>query len=306
MPLSVNSSPRVDSRGRPCGAVLVGRPVGELRTAYRDLNAAHQRLQETQSQLIQSEKMASLGRLVAGVAHELNNPISFVYGNVYTLPRYRERLQEYLTAVHGGAGPEAVAELRARLRIDRLLEDLGPLIDGTQEGAERVSDIVNQLRQFSAGGQSAPAPFALDEVVETAVRWVSRGEETAVAVTRDLESGLRVMGHHGQMQQVFMNLVQNALDAVEATPEPRVEVVAAARDGEAVVEVRDNGPGIAAEHRHRLFEPFFTTKAVGRGTGLGLSVSYGIVEKHGGRLEGRNLPDGGACLRVTLPLADGR
>jgi two-component system sensor histidine kinase HupT/HoxJ len=126
--------------------VITGRPVGELRRAYDALRQAHEDLKQAQHQLVHSEKMASLGRLVAGVAHELNNPISFVLGNVYALQRYGHALREYLDALHGGASPEALAGLRRALRIDRLLDDLQPLLEGTREGAERTRDIVAGLK----------------------------------------------------------------------------------------------------------------------------------------------------------------
>ncbi|MDX1605799.1 MAG: ATP-binding protein [Candidatus Competibacterales bacterium] len=302
VPLAVNCSARCDSRGRLVGAVLIGRPVGELRRAYTALNEAHRRLQETQAQLIHSEKMASLGRLVAGVAHELNNPISFVYGNIHSLRRYQQRLQQYLAAVHSDADPQTVQDLRRRLRIDRLLDDLGSLIDGTREGAERVSDIVGQLRQFSASRPGATRRFDLEPVIRTAVRWVCKGESSSVPVTLDLEPELYVSGHAGQLQQVLMNLLQNALDALAGRDDPVVEVRARRLD-DGIVEVRvsDNGPGIAPADRSRVFDPFFTTKPVGQGTGLGLSISHTIVDNHGGTLGLDNPSAGGACFRLTLP-----
>ena len=129
--------------------MLTGRPIGELRRAYEALHKAHGELQRAQRQLIEQEKMASLGRLVAGVAHELNNPISFVYGNIHALDRYRQRLVEYIGAVHDNATGEELTVLRKKLKIEALLADIGPLIDGTLEGAVRVSDIVKNLRRLS-------------------------------------------------------------------------------------------------------------------------------------------------------------
>ena len=274
-----------------------------LRAAYDELRKAHEDLKRTQQQLLQSEKMASLGRLVAGVAHELNNPISFVLGNAYALRRYGDRLQRYLDAVHAGAAPDALAALREELRIDHVLADLSPLVDGTIEGAERTGEIVDGLKRFSAVDREPDRRFDLVGVIERAVRWVTKGAPPGFRA--ELPSGeLHVVGSPANMQQVVMNLVQNALDAMSSDPAPRLEITAAAEGGWAVVCFRDHGPGISPEYLARVFEPFFTTKPVGKGTGLGLAISYGIVERHGGTLVGANHPEGGALFTMRVPLVD--
>ena len=305
LPVSLNCTPRLSGTGKLVGMVLTGRPVGELRRAYHALRQAHEDLKTTQQQLLQAEKMASLGRLVAGVAHELNNPISFVLGNMLAIRRYAARLQTYLEAVHSGAQPLSpeLKSLRQELRIDRILEDLTPLLDGMSEGAERTRDIVDGLKRFSAIDRSAEQPFNLAEVVARAVRWVVRSGPRNFRVNVDLPDELPVIGSSGQMQQVLMNLVQNARDATSGGESPKLEISAEQGSGMIRVCFADNGPGIPPEHLSHLFEPFFTTKAVGQGTGLGLSISYGIVERHGGRLEVANLPEGGALFTVSLPLA---
>ena len=141
-PLAVNCSARYDHDGRLVGAVMIGRPVGELRRAYEELDRAHKALGQAQQQLVFSEKMAALGRLVAGVAHELNNPISFVFGNMYALKRYGERITSYLRAVDSGLDEAALQRQRKEHKIDRILKDITPLVEGTLEGAERISEIV--------------------------------------------------------------------------------------------------------------------------------------------------------------------
>lgn len=302
-PVAVNCSTRFDARGRPAGSVLIGRPVGELRRAYEALNAAHADLKQAQQQLVQSEKMASLGRLVAGVAHELNNPISFVYGNVHTLARYRDRLDAYLGAIHEGADTEERERLRKELRIDKLVADLGPLIDGTLEGAVRVSDIVKNLRRLSFSSHGEPERLDLAGVVSTAANWAAKGRERAAPVACDLPEGLWALGHAGQLHQVVVNLVENALDAVGEHSAGAVRISAGREaDGTAWVVVEDSGPGIPDDNLLKVFDPFFTTKAVGQGTGLGLWISYGIIRDHGGALTVENLPPpGGARFRFTLP-----
>ncbi|MGE5516817.1 MAG: sensor histidine kinase [Bacteroidota bacterium] len=293
-PVALTCATLLDHRGLPAGMVLSGRPVGELRRAYEALKRA-------QAQLVQQEKMASLGRLVAGVAHELNNPISFIVGNVHVLTKYRERLERYLAVVHGGAGQPEREAARAALRIDALMDDLPDLIDGTREGAQRVADIVKSLKRLSFTESGAPEPVDLGQLADKAVQWASKGRNSAVAISLELPPGLAALGHAGQLHQVLVNLVENALDAVGTSG--RVTVSGRRHGGHVVVEVADSGPGIAPGDLTKVFDPFFTTKPVGQGTGLGLWISYGIVRDHGGTLEAENTAQGGARFRVSLPAA---
>jgi two-component system sensor histidine kinase HupT/HoxJ len=303
VPVSLNCTPRLNHRGVQVGMVITGRPVGELRRAYQALHDAHEDLKRTQQQLLHSEKMASLGRLVAGVAHELNNPISFVLGNVHALQRYAQRLETYLAATHEGRPRAERENLRRELRIDRLLEDMPSLIEGTIEGAERTRDIVDNLKRFSAVDRNDAQPFNLAQIIEQAVHWVTKNAADRFKVTTDLPEGIGVAGSPGQMQQVVMNLVQNAVDATAEETNPALEITARRNGNQVEVRFRDNGPGIAPENLPHLFEPFFTTKPVGKGTGLGLAITYGIVERHGGRLSAENAPGGGAIFTLSLPLA---
>ena len=302
MAVSFNCMPRHNHQGALLGMVVTGRPLGELRRAYQALHEAHEDLKRTQQQLLHSEKMASLGRLVAGVAHELNNPISFVLGNVHALQRYAQRLGAYIEAVHAGRCGDDLARLRDELRIDRLLEDLPSLIDGTVEGAERTRDIVDSLKRFSVVDKDLARPFNLTQVIERAVLWVKKASSGRFQVDMDLPEGINVVGSAGQIQQVVMNLVQNASDATADVAEPRLAIRARKAGKSVEISFRDNGPGIPPAHQAHLFEPFFTTKPVGKGTGLGLAISYGLVEKHGGRIEAANAPEGGAVFTLTLPL----
>jgi two-component system, NtrC family, sensor histidine kinase HupT/HoxJ len=277
----------------------------ELERSYQALSEAHEALKRTQQQLLHAEKMASLGRLVAGVAHELNNPISFVLGNVHALQRYTERLQTYLGAVHGGATADELDHARRRLRIDHLLADLPSLMAGTLEGAQRTADIVNGLKRFSAVDREERVEVELADVIERAIHWVRKGTAPAFVVDFEPQAGCTVRGSPGQLLQVMMNLVQNAYDAAAGRSDPALHISLRPDPHDpAWVEIRfrDNGPGIAPEHLARIFEPFFTTKAVGKGTGLGLSISYGIVERHGGQLLAGNPAQGGAELVVRLPV----
>lgn len=301
VPLSMNAAPRRDSRGRLLGGVLIGRPIGELRRAYDELNLSHRQLKQAQQQLIDSEKMASLGRLVAGVAHELNNPISFVYGNVHILIRYAQRLSGYLEQLHQQASPELDA-LRQQLRIDKLLADLPSLLEGTMEGAERVRDIVMDLRQFSSGQKHHDTEFDLVHTIQTAVHWVTRDAGIKIRIGYELPQQQLIKGNPGHIQQVLINLVQNAVDAMAEVEQPRLMLSLKTEEQQLVFSIKDNGSGIDDSQLSQLFEPFFTTKPVGQGTGLGLSLSYGLVREHGGQLLAANRPEGGAVFKMILPL----
>ncbi|MDZ7858336.1 MAG: histidine kinase dimerization/phospho-acceptor domain-containing protein [Sphaerotilus sp.] len=303
VPVDFNCTPRLDASGRRVGLVFVGRPMGELKRAYHQLREAHEALKRTQQQLLHSEKMASLGRLVAGVAHELNNPISFVLGNVHALQRYTERLRRYLGEIHAGTPVDHLAPMRRQLRIDHVLADLPSLMEGTLEGAQRTADIVQGLKRFSAADRGERGAVALNEVVEQAIHWVRKGTAPGFDVRWSPGPDATVQGSAGQLLQVMLNLIQNAWDAASgagAAP-PTLWITSTLDGATARLTFRDNGPGIADEHLGRLFDPFFTTKPVGKGTGLGLSISYGIVEQHGGRLLAGNGLDGGAEFVVELP-----
>ncbi len=276
-----------------------------LEAKHAELAEAHDALQRTQAQLVQAEKMASLGRLVAGVAHELNNPISFVLGNAHAMQRYGRHLGEYLNAVHAEAASPAVQALRKRLRIDAILADLPSLIEGLMEGAERSAAIVDGLKRFSATDRGGAERFDLADAVRRSAHWVEKAAPAHVQLLLDApDAPVMLCGAAGRIQQVLINLVQNAVDATAHHPAPRVSVRLTEADGWATVTVADNGPGLSPEVQQRLFEPFFTTKPVGEGTGLGLSISFGIVEQHGGQLRADNAPEGGARFTLRLPLAN--
>jgi len=301
--MAMNCSTLFNSDGRRAGAVFTGRPVGELRRAYEALHHAHVELQQAQSRLVEQEKMASLGRLVAGVAHELNNPISFVYGNIHALNRYRVALAAYLSAIHSGASKEEREALRRRHDIDAMLQDLEPLIRGTLEGAARISEIVKNLRRLSFSSKAERAPVDLSKVVRTASQWAARSKKARAKIETRLEPELCALGHEGQIYSVIGNVIDNALDAVRAVRNPSVAIETRLEAEYAVVEVTDNGPGIADADRARIFEPFFTTKQAGEGTGLGLWICYSIVHEHGGAIECDSRPEGGARFTLRFPRA---
>jgi two-component system sensor histidine kinase HupT/HoxJ len=306
-PLDLSISPRFDDRGRVDGFVLTGRPMGALRQAYAELTASHNALKTAQAQLVRNEKLAALGRLLAGVAHELNNPISFVYANAHALDRYATRFETYFARVQAGASRDELVALRQDLKLDRVVANLREAIRGARDGAERVRDIVEDLRRLSSDGSGEKVAFDLAEVTRIAANWVLRGMKQPVALDDAALGPARVVGRPGHIQQVVMNLVQNSVDAMEGRPDARITLTLETAAGRAVLSVADTGPGIPPEQRVRIFDPFYTTKPVGRGTGLGLSISHKIAEEHGGSLTlaDQTPQEGyGATFRPDLPLAE--
>ncbi len=305
-PFAMNCSARFDHRGRYAGSVMVGRPLGELRRAYKRLDKAHRELQQAQQHLVFSEKMAALGRLVAGVAHELNNPISFVFANMHALKKYGLRVRRYLEAVNAGMRGDELEALREELKIGRVLADIEPLIDGTLEGATRASEIVQDLRRLSSTQAEPAEEFNLKRVIGTAASWVVKTARAKPEVALDVPEDLTAVGPRGAVHQILVNLIQNSLDAMAGLEAPIIEI-GAAQSGEWIaIGVRDHGPGIAPEAMRKLFEPFFTTKPLGKGLGLGLYVSYGLAGDIGGQLCASNHPEGGAVFTLCIPRTQDR
>jgi signal transduction histidine kinase len=242
-------------------------------------------LRETQAQLTQAEKMKSLGQLVAGVAHELNNPIGFVHANLQLLDEFVKKLVD---AQRTGADTDQV-----RAAIEKLLLR-------SREGTERVKKIVQDLRTFSRMDQAELQDADLHEEIDRTLALMEPRFKNAIRVEKDYGDLPRVRCYPGQLNQVFLNLLMNACDALGAEGDIRIRTRPTAEGVR--LEFGDDGPGISEEVRSRIFDPFFTTKPVGVGTGLGLSLSHGIVERHGGRIQVESEIGGGTTFAIDLPL----
>jgi two-component system NtrC family sensor kinase len=279
----------------------------QLRTAHEELQAAYKELQAAQVQLVQREKMASVGQLVAGVAHELNNPIGFVYSNVTTLEDFARRLRGMLDVYRGIALPESE---RARVqvewdtrKVDYALKYLDSMTRGIKEGAERARKIVRDLRVFARSQDDVWQTVDVHEELESSLTLLNHLLKDRVTVHRKFGEVPPVECIRSQIDQVFLNLLANAAQAIQGPGAITIET--RADDGMAVLTISDTGPGIPADVISRIFDPFFTTKPVGEGTGLGLSISYEIVKKHGGDIRAESEDGAGAAFTVRLPIARG-
>ncbi len=275
----------------------------ELEQRVRQRTAA---LEQANQQLLQSEKLAAIGQLAAGVAHEINNPVGFVNSNLGTLGRYIAALYDVIAAYEGaevrvgGALCSDVAQVKQAVDFDYLREDIPNLLKESQQGLARVTRIVQDLKDFSHVDETTWQFANLEQALDSVLNVVANELKYKAQVVREYAGLPPVECMPSQIGQVFMNLLVNAAQAIEQ--KGVITVRTGSSGNEVWVEVADTGKGIAPEHLGRIFDPFFTTKPVGKGTGLGLSLSYGIIQKHHGRIEVASEPGKGARFRVWLPL----
>jgi signal transduction histidine kinase len=284
---------------------MVRQRTRELESSHEALKKAYLDLQNTQEQLVQTEKMASLGQLVAGIAHEIKNPLNFIYGNTSFLSDYTRKLQALLEAYDSlpSLSPDdraRIAGMKESVHYNFIREDLPTLIDNFTEGASRINNIVSDLRTFSRMDNYTMSEIDVHASIEISLNLLRNQYKERIEIHREYGEIPKVQGYSGKLSQVFMNLLANAFHAIGETGD--VWIRTRATDGVVEVEIQDNGHGIPRENLKRIFEPFFTTKVVGQGTGLGLSISYGIIEQHHGRIFVANAPGGGSIFTVRLPI----
>jgi signal transduction histidine kinase len=283
--------------------------TAELATRLEEMSALNKRLEDAQIQLIQSEKMAGLGQLAAGVAHEINNPISFINSNLVTLGSYVESLlvidAAYNDAQHSlepsvQRAFDAVNALKASSDHAFMVDDLRQLIKESRDGIERVNTIVRDLKDFARVGLADWAWTDIHQGLESTINIVWNEIKYKATIEREYGSLPQVHCISSQLNQVFMNLLVNAAHAIEGKGVVRVRT--GCDDKHVWVEVIDTGIGIPPENLTRIFDPFFTTKALGKGTGLGLSLSWGIVQRHQGTIEVQSTVGKGSTFRVVVPI----
>jgi len=308
VPIGISSAPVSDSAGKKLGAVAVFSDLTEIKLLQR--------------KVLQTEKMASIGQLAAGVAHEINNPMGFIHANLFQMAEYLEDLNRVWegvgvlqTAIAGGnlddirSSSGDLAEVSKEINADFVLSDFAKAIRESQEGSERIRHIVNDLRNFSHRDSEHPVLADVNQFLDSTVGIVWPMMKHLVVLEKEYQDLPRIYCYPMQLQQVFMNLLVNAYQAIEERiggsgkigeiwlkTQPRANGVA--------IIVRDSGAGIAAENLDRIFDPFFTTKKVGMGTGLGLSTCFNIVERHGGTLVAESEPNVETTFTVWLPGGD--
>jgi len=282
------------------------------------------KLQQTQAQLVQTEKISSLGQLVAGVAHEVNNPVGFVAGNLHHASQYVADLIKHLQLYqqHFPNSPDEIAENAEEIDLEYLLEDLPKMLSSMKVGTDRIREIMQSLRNFSRVDESGKKPVNIHDGLDSTLmilqhRLKAKPERPAIQVVKEYGNLLPVECYPGQLNQVFMNLIANAIDVFDEYNSSRtyteierhpniIRIRTEVLDGnQVVIRIADNGLGMTEEVRSRLFDPFFTTKPVGKGTGLGLSISYQIVvEKHLGKIECNSAPGEGTEFAIAIPISE--
>jgi two-component system NtrC family sensor kinase len=283
-----------------------------LETQHVDLETAYNDLKMVQSQVLQQEKMASIGQLAAGVAHEINNPMGFIISNLNTLKRYVEKLSEYVTFQAdlirrysekcGNTNTLAnIAEKKKALKIDYITGDLDNLIKESLDGADRVKKIVQDLKNFSRVDESEFKTADINAGLESTINIVWNELKYKATLVREYGDIPLTVCNPGQLNQVFMNLLMNAAQAIEKTGEIRVKTWL---EGDHInISIADTGSGIPEDTQKRIFEPFYTTKEIGKGTGLGLSIAYDIIKKHGGEISVNSVVRKGTTFTISIPVA---
>ena len=268
-------------------------------------------LEETQDKLIQSEKMASLGQLAAGVAHEINNPIGFTLSNLNTMSDYISALvsldklvMENISSSDLQSFFENYKELRLDIDVEFIMEDIKGLLQDSVKGLNRVSDIVANLKKVSHAGELEKEACGINDIIEESLKVVWSELKYNMEIKNDFGVLPEFYCHSGEITQVLMNLFLNASYACETKGILEISTYAQKINAKewVVIEVKDNGKGMSKSVLNKIFDPFFTTKPVGVGTGLGLSVSFGIIEKHNGTIDVTSIEGQGTTFIIRLPL----
>ncbi len=271
----------------------------ELSEKIEQLESANKEIKQAQTMLVHSAKMASLGQLVAGIAHELNNPIGFIFSNLKHLKDYSNNLIRLVQQ----AQSDDFEKVKEEIEFDYLTEDLPRLIKSCEDGAKRTRDIVLGLRNFSRLEEAKGKKISIEESLDNTLQLLSGEIKARITIHKNYKSLPPLVCYASQINQVFMNLLSNAVQAIEGKGEIWLEtsLYDENKEKQALITIRDSGKGIAPSALEKIFDPFFTTKTVGKGTGLGLSISYGIIEQHGGDIKVKSDLGKGTEFIVRIP-----
>lgn len=276
----------------------------DLKKKIEELESANKDLRETQTKLVHSAKMISLGQLVAGVAHELNNPIGFIFSNMAHLRDYSQRLISLIDTAE--KSPRDLPQLKQDLEFDYILKDLPKLITSCEDGAKRTKEIVLGLRNFSRLEEAKLKEVDLHEALESTLQLLQGEIKGRIEVSQNFEPIPLVHCYASQINQVFMNILSNAVQAIEGPGKIWISTLtlkdSKSKENRIQVSIQDSGKGISQATLEKIFDPFFTTKGVGQGTGLGLSISYGIIHNHGGEIQVRSEVNVGTEFIIILPV----
>ncbi len=275
----------------------------------QQLNQTLSKLQQTQAKVIQSEKMSALGQMVAGIAHEINNPINFIHGNIIHASEYSQDLIELveLYQYYFPERPKPIQEKMEDIEWDFVSQDLPKVLNSMMIGSERIHEIVKSLRNFARIDESGSKEVDIHEGIENTLmilnhRLKEKSDRLGIKITKNYGKIPLLECYPGQLNQVWMNLIANAIDALEESPNPQIKISTEFDNDWVRVYIADNGTGISQETQTRLFDPFFTTKPVGKGTGLGLAISYQIiVDKHGGKISCQSILGQGTEFIIQIP-----
>lgn len=282
-------------------SINISQARNDLKKKVQELEAANRELKETQKKLVHSAKMISLGELVAGVAHELNNPISFIYSNMSYLRDYSAKLIDLVRSA--SQEPATLEKKKAEVEFDYIVSDLPKLISSCEEGARRTRDIVLGLRNFSRIDESQIKEVDIRETIDATLNLLQGELKNRIEVKKDYEPIPPIKCFASQLSQVFVNLLSNAIQAIPGSGTIWIHVsLIREKENWVQISIQDSGNGITPEHLDKIFDPFFTTKGVGQGTGLGLSITYGIIQKHGGDIQVKSQVGVGTEFIIQLPI----
>lgn len=286
----------------------------ELFEANETLTNAFNDLKNQKEHMVQQEKLAAIGLLAAGIAHEINNPVGFIRSNLETLDKYLQSIQVVLSAYHSlsiqlrtldenvdlGEPLDKLASLIRKHELDYISEDAVSCIKESLSGTKRVEDIVRNLKDFSRTDKDERSSLSINDCIDDSISLIANEVKYKCTLRKNYADIPRIYGCAGQLHQVLINILLNSIQAFESRGE--IEIKTSADSEKVYIDIVDDGPGFPEENLIKLFDPFFTTKGINEGTGLGLYISHGLVQKHRGKISASNEPGGGARITISLPI----